>query len=190
MDCCLLFLIVIIILVIILVVITKSSNNGSEQFVPDVDINQLDQFYVPASAGVQDMSLDAMLCHPSCCAEQSGPFDGLTAAEIQQSLASNVNGGPYVRSSYTCSGPYGVGCPCITKDAYIKLANRGQASNNTADDIEPTFFVGANLQNNQQMPLAPFVSNADTVFVDNVRMNDNGLRRPPQNVNMVNAYGS
>lgn len=106
--------------------------------------------------GVQDKLVDTMACHPDCCGDQwPVPFDGLTAGEIEQRLQEQnlSNDGPYIRTNMTCAnGVNGVGCPCIKKDPYLFLVNRG---NNTSSvqNVEPTFqshTLGPYLRNNSR----------------------------------------
>lgn len=68
--------------------------------------------------------IDQLICHPDCCADRNNPqFDGLNEEEVQSELIRNSLKQPseYAQTNYTCNGPNGVGCPCISKDTYEKI---------------------------------------------------------------------
>ena len=171
---------------------TTTTETVTEDFVNE-PLDTLGAYYVPQSTQLDNYAVDAMTCHPSCCGDLATlkrgsdhwedqwpvPFDGLTPEEIQKVLSDQRNSGPFVRSNYTCAnGPNGVGCPCIPKDAYLNLVNRGQKTN-YADDIEPTFLIGG-----------PNDTQASQVYVNNRLMNDLVLQRQPQDLSNVQSYGS
>ena len=120
-----------------------------------------------------NLALDKITCHPSCCGNQwPVPFDGLNADELQQRIANTGTTGPHIRTSYTCAnGPNGVGCPCVTPRVYANIVNRGQKSSCT--QIEPTLLINRNYpQQHHIMPL--YDSNPDNqqVLSDHRQIND------------------
>ena len=133
-------LIFIVILVLIYFFTSKTGVKAIPNDVPELfttDYEQqyrrnLDQYYVPASDAVKDKAIDTMICHPDCCNKQwPVPFDGLTADQIQRSIATSALSAKrsIADTSYTCSGgPNGAGCPCIPKNKTLAnlIANRGQ----------------------------------------------------------------
>jgi len=133
--------------------INEQAQQYPQSFDPKSSANaNISQYQQPDN--IDDLLIDEMACHPDCCGD-SWPvsYDGLDANQVQQTFVSSMldNGGPYVRTGYTCAGGKGgVGCPCVTRDAYINLANRGQGFNGI-NKIEPTLFVGNDLEQNVQI---------------------------------------
>ena len=71
----------------------------------------------------KDDKIDKRMCSRQCCKYDDAylpkeliPKGPLTKEQLKQ----------YVRSSYTCTGGNGSGCPCIKKEQMDYYANRGQ----------------------------------------------------------------
>jgi hypothetical protein len=135
-------LIIIIIVILIIYFIFFYSNNPKPQtyYIPEgfdtnISSQELEQNYLPASYGIENLVVDTLVCHPKCCGDQwPTPFDGLTADEIKQSIASRVNNNSFIRTNYTCAnGENGVGCPCFTPVAHSNLVNHSQNIGSTVD---------------------------------------------------------
>lgn len=161
---------------------TTENFNAQSQFPHN---NKLSDYY-NASEDINKYKVDLMPCHPSCCGSQwPVPFDGLTSEQIQQTLMDQQSGGQFMRTNYTCAnGPNGVGCPCITKDAYVKLVNRGQTSS-CGNDIDRSLYVDPHLLSktniNVDMP---------QVYTNNRRMNDTALQRQQRDLSGIMSYGA
>lgn len=139
--------IIVIIIVIIILYIGVSyyyKPTHTEQFSPYESSKELDQYYNATTEGIQNDLVDTMVCSKKCCGDNwPTPFDGLSSAEIQQSISTMGNSGPFVRTNYTCAnGIEGVGCPCISKDAYKFIVNHGSNRNNNITQVEPSFLIG------------------------------------------------
>ena len=150
-------ILIILIVLLILYFLFFRKNKGAELFTQDLHQQQQQQqqshhvvqqpniinSHQTATSDIDDLLIDKLKCHPDCCGDsQYTPFDGLTSDQIKQTISTGMKGGPYVRTNYTCAnGPNGAGCPCITKDAYLNLANRAQ-NVWTNEYIEPTLAVG------------------------------------------------
>ena len=138
------FLIAVIVIIIILFIILLVFNkkNKTEQFL-DEQKTQLEKYYYPASHDIKNYLPDKLVCHPSCCSNQLIHLDGLNANQIQQKMSDyqqNNRSTHFVKTNLTCGGgSYGTGCPCLTQDAYLSLANRGQTVG-YFDKIEPTYY--------------------------------------------------
>lgn len=197
-------LICLVFLIIFCLFVSSVSNNSNnrlyikpETFNPNLrdsnhfSLPQLDDYYVPQSDDIKDLTIDTLKCSPECCADEwSGSLDGLTSSEIQLAMATRSVGGPYVSSGYTCAnGEGGVGCPCITPKAYLNLANRGQNNEINSKYIDSTFFVGSNADspslntNNSQLTnLFDQLQQRKSVYVNSPKLNDLNLQRRPQNI--------
>lgn len=206
-------LFIVLVVLIVLYFLFFRNNNKQEYFAQDLkdlnrdfnrgfnrDFSDWDS-YPPISGGadlaqtqsatddIKNLLLDKMPCHPDCCGDSwNTSYDGLTSDQIKQTIATSMDSGPYVRTNYTCAnGPNGAGCPCITRDAYINLANRGQGSGEF-DYIEPTLAVGGNMLSITK-PLPSDLTNK-SVRVNYPKLNDLELQREPQFIGNVKSYGS
>ncbi|XWV26306.1 hypothetical protein QJ857_gp0768 [Tupanvirus soda lake] len=163
----------------------------SETFIPASQ--ELDQYYLPGSNGADDLLIDTMICDPKCCGDQwPAPYDGLTADELKQTIASVANNGSYVRTSYTCAnGEGGVGCPCVTPKAYLNLTNRSQGIGNL-NDIEPTFRAKNTVALQQHLQMSPLTQAQLQVspYRNYPKMNDLTIERNPDDLTNLQAYGS
>lgn len=179
----------------------SSSMQTSEPFTssPFNSSKELDNFYHGSTMGIENDLVDNMTCHPSCCGSQwPVPFDGLTSSEVQKCLNTKTNSGPYVRTDYTCAnGINGVGCPCIDKDAYIFMTNRGQNAQRV-EKIEPTFLMHNNINEQIQPYERDMVSqsayeelqSAKSMRRNSPKINDLDLQREPVNLQRVQSYNS
>ena len=150
----------------------------------------LDKYYEP-NTDIDDLKVDNLTCHPSCCGDQwPVPFDGLNSYEIESCLESGTDRGPFVRSNMTCAnGINGVGCPCLSKKAYLNLANRGQNAH-SVEEVEPTFFI-------KREVVKPTVYNTPyeeiqirkSSYSDKRTLNDLELSRPTQNLSNLKSNG-
>ena len=167
--------------------ITRTTTIEGYQGVPYDYPENIADFYVTQSAQLQNSAIDTLTFHPSCCGDQwPVPFDGLTADQIQKTLANPGSPSPYVRTSYTCArGPNGVGCPCVPKDAYANLVNRGQ--NIKCDGIEQSLLINKNAPTQTNIKLGP---QNQQIYTDGRLLNDLRLQRPLQNVTGVQSNGS
>jgi hypothetical protein len=189
-------LIIILVAVLILVYLFLSNKQQPQLIVIPEQFNtssqELEKYYLPGSTGVEDLLVDTAVCHPSCCGDQwPTPFEGLTANEIEQSVSSRSQNGPFVRTGYTCAGgENGVGCPCISKDAYMHLANRGQGTSGT-QNIEPTFIL-RNQSQNGTYQVTPYeqLQTQKSVFVNHPKMNDLKLEHESQDLSNIQSYGA
>lgn len=175
----------------------KKVNNVNEQFdiSPYESSKELDHYYEDNTNGIENYLVDNMTCDPSCCGDQwPVPFDGMTAAEINQSIENRGSPGPFVRTNHTCgNGINGVGCPCINKKAYKFIVNHGQNAHNITE-IEPTFLINRDVVkpydlSNESSPYEQ-LQYKKSMFVDKPMLNDLELRRPAENINNVQSYGS
>lgn len=133
-------IIILVVFVIAIVIVVLSSRNkrpiieASEQFIrtshKDKDDSYLDSYYIPVTADIDNLLIDKLPCHPSCCSNnQFVSLDGLSADDLRthlfvHSIPQNTE---CIGSNYTCmSDKSGVGCPCMTPEAYLNLVNRGQ----------------------------------------------------------------
>lgn len=161
--------------------------------------NKLNDYYVEKTNDIQQNVLDKLVCDPSCCGSQwPVPFDGLTAEQIQRTLSDQKSGGPFVRTSYSCAnGPNGVGCPCVTPQAYLNLANRGQ-NTDCNPKIENSLLVQPNklydkissyiTEPNEWLDGSERIN--EQVLVDRRKINDAQIRRHQANIDDVRAYGN
>lgn len=150
----------------------------------------LDKFY-EQNQDIADLKVDNLTCHPSCCGDQwPVPFDGLDSHEIESCLETGGERGPFVRSNMTCAnGINGVGCPCLTKPAYLNLANRGQNAR-SVDEPDPTFFI-------KREVVKPMVYNTPyeeiqirkSSFSDKRTLNDLELTRPSKDLSNLKSNG-
>lgn len=141
------FMILIIVGAFVLFYLYSTRNTNRETFDGS---NQLDTFYDGGStAGIEDFLVDTMTCSKDCCGDQfPAPYDGLTAPELEHNLALQGKQTPFVRTNMMCSGGIneGVGCPCVKKNAYKFLVNRGDNAltgqeSCGRDFIEPTLLI-------------------------------------------------
>ena len=163
----------------------------STNYNPDDSIEQ--------TTGIENNYVDKMVCHPSCCGDQwPVPFDGLTPEQIQKTLSDQRSGGTFVRTSYTCAnGPNGVGCPCVTPQAYLNLANRGQKTDPNPR-IEPSLLIQPNKLYSQTAShlsqpaewLDGTNINNEQVLVDGRKINDLRIQRQQPYLDDVRAYGA
>ena len=171
--------------------------DSTEAFSPAESKKMLDEYYNDGSLdGVKQYLVDTMVCSKKCCGDQwPVPFDGLTAAEVEQTISTMRAPGPFVRTNYTCAnGINGVGCPCINKKAYKFIVNHGHNAQ-TINDIEPTFLirgdVGAAALEPQGIQASDMLSPYEvlqaerSVFVNTPKMNDLQLQRSPNPVTHV-----
>lgn len=204
-------IIVVILLIIGCVYFNKQSN---EYFSPYESQKELDEYYQSPIEGIKDYLVDTMTCSKKCCGDQwPVPFEGLSAEEIQQSIQTPREPGPFVRTNYTCAnGIEGVGCPCISKDAYRFIVNKGRNEHNIDSliQIEPTFLISGNepkrrrgrghlghlghlghqihrgMDGDQHTPYQTLQAYR-SMFVDTPRLNDIELSRGPNPVNDVES---
>lgn len=116
------------------------------------------QFELNALNGNNDLSnlaIDQMKCEASCCGFNGIDYDGLDYAQTNAAIAQQLQlpHGDYVRTNYTCSGPNGMGCPCVTPQAYVNLVTRGNPASMPISEIQPTYRVGPY---NQESDVGPF----------------------------------
>lgn len=177
--------------VLILSVWYMSGNKESFVTNPYKSSKELDSYYEGATQGIKDKLVDTMTCHKNCCGDQwPVPFDNLSADEIQQAIYEGTKPGPFVRTNMSCgNGIGGSGCPCIRKDPYLFLVNRGNNSRSiTADEIEPTFLI-----KNDSGPspyediMSPYevLQEKKSVFVRDQKLNDILLGNTPQDISKV-----
>lgn len=200
--------IIIIIIVLLLVYFLFFRNNPGSAYEPFCNDNtrvnnycasryyqsspELNKFYDNNSDGIQNLKIDTMTCHPSCCGFPTATYDGLTSDEIKNTIAANMyqeplSSHPYVRTSYTCAnGENGVGCPCVTPRAYLNLANRSQ-NVGSAIDIEPTFLLNKEETHHELTPEQLRQSKLSTYSATR-RMNDLQVQKKQYNVDHVKAY--
>lgn len=183
---------IVIILIVILMCFCRNNRRPQpvELFSPYESQRELDQYYESPVEGIQDYLVDTMVCSKKCCGDQwPVPFEGLTSAEIQQSISTPRDPGPFVRTNYTCAnGIEGVGCPCISKDAYRFIVNKGRNEHNIDHNIqiEPTFLITGNepKRHDYHTPYQTLQAYR-SMFVDSPRLNDLELSRSPNPVNDV-----
>lgn len=162
-----------------------------EMFSPYESEAELNTYYEGSNADIKNYLVDTMVCSKKCCGDQwPVPFEGLTSAEIEQSIATARDPGPFVRTNYTCAnGINGVGCPCISKDAYRFLVNKGRNSPNLTSDIqiEPTFLIDSKGVENNNQYNTPYenLQSYRSVFVNTPKLTDRELGRGPNPVNNV-----
>jgi len=154
---------------------------------------ELNRYYEGNTQGIENDLVDNMTCSPSCCGGQwPVPFDGLTPTEIHKCIQTDneSGGGPFVRTNMTCgNGIGGVGCPCISKDAYKFLVNRGENSP-TLRGVDPTLLIrndevqphdmqtSSHADSNwYQMSPAEQIQSRKSMFVDSAKLTD--LQRGP-----------
>ncbi|XWV25051.1 hypothetical protein QJ856_gp0726 [Tupanvirus deep ocean] len=188
--------VLVIVLIILYYALIDDKQKQRPQYYPETfstAAQELEQYYLPGSNGADDLLIDTMICDPKCCGDQwPAPYDGLTADELKQTIASVANNGSFVRTNYTCAnGDGGVGCPCVTPKAYLNLTNRSQGIG-SLNDIEPTFrsknqvalqqYVPAISISQDQLQMSP--------YRDYPKMNDLLVQRSPDNLTYLQAYGS
>jgi len=159
--------------------LSESFANSSHESIYD-----LDNYPTISDMSSQlEENIDTIECHPSCCGSQWPiSLDGLTAKEIQQKMALASKDDQYIRTNYTCAnGKNGVGCPCISKDMYMKLVNRGQNVNYSEKLASNPKNTMASIQND-------LLTEQD--FGISRKMNDLELQRQPQDLSNVQSYGS
>ena len=168
--------------------LSQYPSNLADHYVP-----QSAQLQGSASAMTGDLSrsgsaIDTLPCHPACCGDQwPVPFDGLTADQIQKSLTVQGSTGPYVRTSYTCAnGPGGVGCPCVPKNSYAQLVNRGQDAN-CINGIEPTLLINRNVPRSVNINLGLQSQDNQQIYTDGRLLNDLRMQRPQYAMSNVQA---
>jgi hypothetical protein len=177
------------------VVTIYTSWGSSEGFSPFESKKELNTYYEGATAGIKDYLVDTMVCSKKCCGDQwPVPFEGLSAAEIEQTIATKRNPGPFVRTNYMCAnGIDGVGCPCINAKAYEYIVNHGHNAH-TIKDIEPSFFIRGDvdqpgeiqgLQKSEYLSPYEVLQSARSMFVDTPKLNDMQLQRTANPVNEV-----
>ena len=115
---------------------------------------ELDAYFMNPNEGIKPYEVDQMTCSPKCCGVQwPTPFDGLSAEQIQYKISTQESPGPFVRTDMTCAnGPGGVGCPCVSTDAYLLMTNHGTLPD-YPERIEPTFLIPGDMP---QMPSGEF----------------------------------
>jgi len=172
--------------------------SASEAFGPAESKRQLDEYYNGSDKGIENYRVDTMVCSKKCCGDQwPVPFDGLTSAEIEQTISTMREPGPFVRTNYTCAnGVNGVGCPCINKKAYKFLVNHGHNAQ-TINDIEPTFLIRGDvgethgpvqgIQASDMLSPYEVLQSERSVFVASPKMNDLALQRSPNPVTHVSG---
>jgi len=178
---------------------------GPEHFTPYVSSyspfesqRELNRQYDGPTAGIKDYLVDTMVCSKKCCGDQwPVPFEGLSAAEVEQTIATQRNPGPFVRTNYSCAnGIEGVGCPCVNAKAYEFIVNHGRNAQ-TIKDIEPTFFIRGDVDQKGIEPqgilandyLSPYevLQAQRSMFVDSPKMNDLQLQRSPNPITNVQS---
>ena len=187
---CKTIIIIIIIALLLLWWLTRQNQfiRITEPFITDPS-PELNQFYELDENQLRGLDIDMLKCDKQCCGDSWYiPFDNLTPAQIQRKIAEGIVGdsGPYVRTNMTCAnGPNGVGCPCIPKDAYLNLANRGQNTN--AEEVNPTFWLGSDVgnNNNDTVPQRYWTQDNKSVFVPTPKLNDMQLQRQPQDISNI-----
>lgn len=186
--------IIISILLVFVGVYLYMSRPNSETFInsPYQSSKELDKYYNGSTVGIEDYLIDNMTCHPSCCGDQwPVPFDGLTSGEIEKCIENRGKAGPFVRTSYSCgNGINGTGCPCVNKEAYKFLVNRGQNSH-TIDSVEPTFLIRNDIVTPDDQ-LTPFeaIQVKKSMYSDDRTINDLDLRRSTTDLTNVQSSGS
>lgn len=180
-------IIVTVILVFLIIFFIFDKQHNIELFTSSSQkLNVLDkQFTTSSATDLKGLTIDTLECDKSCCGNQDYvSFDQLTPNEISDRIASlNTDSGPYVRTNYTCgNGINGVGCPCISKKAYLHLANRGQPFRKYEyDTIEPTLSVGSNIHRfKNYMSVDEHKQGLKSMFADSPKMNDHILQRRPE----------
>ena len=105
-----LIIIIIVILIIYFLFFYNKTPTQQPYYIPETFDTELNQYYFPGSHGAEDIIVDKLACHSDChgYSEPTGldqwhsPFDGLTADELKQSIATKLNDEPFIRTSYTC----------------------------------------------------------------------------------------
>mgnify|MGYP005749205459 CR=1 FL=1 len=173
------------ILLVVLLIIYYLNRKVTEHFMTAE--KELESYYNGSTMDVDNYLVDKMECHPDCCGDQwPVPFDGLSPTEIDEVL-SNKNPTEYVRTNYTCAtGPNGQGCPCIRKDPYRFLVNRGNNSHSLKEnEIEPTFIIDRYENRSNYSTYTPDYNTDKSVFINKPILNDLELRRPEVNIDNV-----
>lgn len=168
-----------------------------ENFNPENAQYELSQYFDggDSTKGIRDYTVDTMVCSKKCCGDQwPTPFDGLSSEEVQQTISTMRNSGPFVRTNYTCAnGIDGVGCPCINTKAYEFIVNHGHNAH-TINDIEPTFLIRGDVGSRGEVQgvqagdmLSPYeaLQAERSMFVDTPKMNDLQLQRSTNSVDKV-----
>lgn len=195
-------ILIILIVVLIIYFLFFRKNRGTELFTQDASkfnqpniinsnhsIKYNGDLFQSETSDIDGLLIDKLKCHPDCCGDSwYTPFDGLTSDQIKQAISTGMKGGPYIRTNYTCAnGPNGAGCPCVTKEAYLNLANRGQ-NVWTNEYIEPTLTVGNNTLSISKSIPCDFGNKS--VRVNHPKLNDLEMQREPQLLSHVQSYGS
>ncbi len=178
-----------IILVLYLIASCYYGKKSVENFSPFESEKELNQYYEGSTTGIKDYLVDTMVCSKQCCGDQwPVPFDGLSSAEVEQSISTLRSPGPFVRTNYTCAnGINGVGCPCISKDAYKFIVNKGRNAHDI-EEIEPTFLIRGNepIENDTLSPYESLQAYR-SMYVDIPKLNDRELSRQSNPVNDVES---
>ncbi len=185
-------LLIIVVLIILIIWIAKSNTPvaqpvegfNSPAISGQYSNPQLDQYYLP-NDDIKHLLVDKMVCSPDCCGDQQpSVYDGLSSSQVKDIISSNLQtsmDGSYVRTNYTCgNGQNGVGCPCVTKDSYWNLANRGQNSDSWGDEIDDTLLI--------DKPYYPSYDNLEfdqSIYTNNPTINDVSLLRSQDLTNVV-----
>ena len=192
-----LIIIGVVILILLLIYHFGGMNYGYESFCssPYSSSAELDSQFTGSTAGVKRYLVDNMTCSPSCCGDQwPVPFDGLTSREVESCIENRGTPGPFVRTNYMCgNGINGVGCPCIPKNAYKFLAERGQ-NFRTGIQVDPTLLIRDQPKpfNESLFELSPYetIQSRKSMFRDDRRLNDLSIQRSPQGLADVVNYGT
>lgn len=200
-------MIVLVIGILALVFVWYSNRQNKEMF---SDSNELESYYTGGTTkGVEDYLVDNLTCSPDCCGGQyPAPYDGLSAQELEHNISLQGVETPFVRTNMTCAnGIGGVGCPCIKKNVYKYLVNRGEnaltGQESCGRGIEPTLLIrnppsNASLGNfagsgpyevkprdSDMLSYAEVIQSKKSMFVDSPLMNDKYYERPMQNLDNV-----
>lgn len=187
-------LIIIVLLIILIIWASKSSTPQSyvEGFnAPRISGQhsspQLDQYYLPNN-NIQHLTVDKMVCSPDCCGnQQPNIYDGLTSSQLGDTISSTLQtsaDGPYVRTNYTCgNGKNGMGCPCITKDSYWNLVNRGQSSDQYNENLDDSLLISEPYH--PSYPSHDSLELNQSIYAENLKINDYPLIRSQDLSNIV-----
>lgn len=158
--------------------------NGS---LPYDSASELDEAYLLASNDIGEFTVDTQPCDPSCCGQDwPYPFDGLTSKEINEKISAKKNEGQFVRTNYTCGNGFNgdkFGCPCIDKNNFMFLANRGQGTK-FPGEVEPTISINRK-RSSSQYSYDNIVDNNEfenSVYRNQPKLNDVYLTRDADNL--------
>lgn len=165
-----------------------SSNTSS--YYADPNGNTVDSTY-----DIKKYLIDIAPCHSSCCGDTfPSSYDGLTPPEIEKVIREQQEGtSNYVRTAYRCAlGPRGVGCPCVSKEAYRFLASRGNNDSHVGTYIDPTYTLkrvnipddGLDFYQSERER----VEIGETPQVETRLLNDITLQRQYSDLNIVSPY--